>query len=405
MLKPYKELPRAVHILCLGTLINRAGTMLMPFLTLYLTRELGFGMKFASLGMGAIGAGSIIGSLTGGHLADRIGRRWVMLVSLFGAAVMLVLFGCLSSPYAIIISLVLFAALGDMYRPAASAMLGDLVAPDKRAYAFGLMYFAINLGFPVGTIFGGMLVEYWFQALFYIDALSACVYAVIILVFIRETLPCRGTLVAASGTGDSGQASTSRSIQDRSAMRHILANGPFLIFCLGTLLLSMVYMQSFSTLPVHMDSLSIDAEMYGSLISINGIMIVLVQIPLTAWMKRYNRVIFVCLSAVITGIGFGAMAWVTTVPFFALTIMIWTLGEIMIFPFSHAIVTDMAPVAYRARYLGVFTMCFSSGNMVGAPLGGYILASGGGASLWVGTFLFCMLASVLFLTIRRHIAS
>lgn len=408
MLRPYKELPRQVHILCLGTFINRAGTLLLPFLTLYLTRELGFGAKFAGLGMGAIGAGSIIGALVGGAMADRFGRRGVMLASLLGCAAVLSFFGYVTSPYAIIATLVLFASLADMYRPAAAAMIGDLVPAEQRPYAFGLMYFAINLGFPFGTVFGGMLAAHWFRGLFWIDAFTAVMYAAIIFIYTRETLPSRKQADADSRDAEPARPNVeveTGSTDGRTIARHVLSDRPFIIFCLGSLLLGLIYVQSFSTLPMFMRSHGLDVEVFGRLIAINGVMIVLIQIPLTAWMKRYNRATFVYLSAAITGLGFGATAFCTTTGMFAITIMIWTMGEIMFAPFSHAIVTDMAPVAYRARYMGVFTMCFASANMLGAPLGSLVLGLGGGAVLWGGTLLLGLLSAGLYASIHRHVST
>ena len=395
MLTPYRELPAAVHVLCLGTLINRAGTLLLPFLTLYLTRELGFSVEFASLAMGAIGLGSIIGALGGGSLADRFGRRWVMLFSLFGGAGVLLCFGRITSAYAIVLALIAFSALGNMYRPAAAAMIGDLVPSEQRPFAFGLMYFAINLGFPIGTVVGGIVAEVWFRGLFVIDALTAIAYATIILFFIRETLPkAPHSAVGADGLSSNGSGSAAGNPEPDpaalpSALRHILADGPFLVFCLAALLLGVTYVQSFSTLPIFMQSHGISVGLYGKLIAINGALIAIVQIPLTAWMRRFNRVTFVWLSAVVTGVGFGTTALADSAGFFAATIVVWTVGEIMIAPFSHAIVTDMAPVAFRARYLGVFSMCFASANMLGAPLGGLVLEQSGGKALWGTALALC----------------
>lgn len=180
MVRAYLQLPRAVHILCLGTLINRAGTLLMPFLTLYLTTERGLGVTFATFAMGAHGAGAMLGALTGGHLADLIGRRTVMLTSLLGGAAILRLFGALTAPWAIIAAVVVFSILADMYRPAASAMIADLVDPEHRPHAYALMYVAVNLGFSVGATLGGIVATWWFVWLFWIDSLTAAVYAAII---------------------------------------------------------------------------------------------------------------------------------------------------------------------------------------------------------------------------------
>ena len=131
MLKPYFALPRAVHVLCLGTFVNRAGTFLVPFLTLYLTSSLGLGSAFATQAMGLYGFGGIVAALTGGALADRIGRRTVMMISLLGAASLLAFFGRLTSPPAILAAVLAFSFLGEMYRPAASAISASVIAVGR----------------------------------------------------------------------------------------------------------------------------------------------------------------------------------------------------------------------------------------------------------------------------------
>lgn len=407
MLRPYLELPRAVHILCLGTFVNRAGTLLLPFLTLYLTAELGYSERFATLGMGAIGAGSIIGALVGGYLADRFGRRGVMVGSLFGGATVLLVFGWMRSPAAILGVLVLFSSLADMYRPAASAMISDLVPPEQRPYAFGLMYLAINVGFPIGTVVGGLLAAHWFRGLFVVDAATAAIYAAIILFFVGESAPNRVRRDAAvrsgENDGESEQAAKSDSIA--AVVAHIARDLPFLVFCLGSLLMGLTFMQSFSTLPLYMERVGISVDRYGQLVAINGVMIAVLQIPLTTWMKRFDRVWFVIAAPIVTGIGFGTTAFAEHAGGFAATIMIWTLGEIMIAPYGQAIVSDMAPVALRARYLGVFTMCFASANMLGAPLGGLILETYGGTALWSAAWVLCLAAALLYLAIRKALST
>jgi len=405
------ELPRTVHVLCLGTLLNRAGTLLLPFLTLYLTAELGYSERFATLGMGAIGAGSIIGALVGGHLADRIGRRVVMVGSLFGSAGVLLVFGWMRSPAAILAVLVLFSSLADMYRPAAAAMISDLVPPDERPYAFGLMYLAINVGFPIGTVVGGLLAARWFRGLFVVDAATAAAYAAIILMFVGESLPNRRRRSAvadsdeAKSDGEARAEGAGATDSLAAAAAHIARNLPFLTFCFGSFLMGLTFMQSFSTLPLYMEHVGIAVDRYGQLVAINGVMIAVLQIPLTTWMKRYNRVWFVIAAPILTGIGFGTTAYVTHSGGFAATIMIWTLGEIMIAPYGPSIVSDMAPVALRARYLGVFTMCFASANMLGAPLGGLILECFGGKTLWSMAWALCFAAALLFLTIRKTLST
>lgn len=411
MFKSYLGFPRAVYVLCLGAFINRAGTFLAPFLTLYLVGELGLGIGFATLGMGAYGAGAIAGSLLGGHLADRIGRRAVMLISLLAGAAILRFFGYVTNPPAILAAVVVFTAFAEMYRPAASAMIADLVEPERRPQAFALMYVAVNLGFAVAAVVGGWLATVWFTWLFWGDALTTAIYAIIILFCIRETLPSRRDRASAAAddppAADSGGphvVTTDRPVEVRrfEAVKHILGDRTFVVFCLGSLVCGMVFFQLMSTFPLFLRGRGLGPDVYGKLISINGLLVVCCQLPVAALVSRFHRGTMVALSAVVLAVGFGATELAQTVWQFAAVVVIWTCGELMQAPLFPSIVTDLAPARLRARYLGVFSMCFSSANMFGAPLGGVVLARWGGAGLWGGCFVVALVAAVLFASIRRR---
>ena len=151
-MRSYLTLPRAVHILCAGILVNRAGTLLVPFLTLYLRGKLGLGIESATRLMGAYGAGALVAAIVGGQLADRFGRKRVMVGSLAGGAVVLWIFPLLDSDWLVALGLFVFAMVGEMYRPATQAMIADLVEPERRPQAFAMIYVAINLGFTIAPI-------------------------------------------------------------------------------------------------------------------------------------------------------------------------------------------------------------------------------------------------------------
>lgn len=412
MLRAYLTLPGQVYVLCIGTFINRAGTFLVPFLTLYLANELGFGMEFAGVGLSVYGMGSLAGALCGGHLADRFGRRGVMIAALCGGAAVLSVFGELRSPLVILAALALFPLLGEMYRPAANAMVADLVPPGRRAYAFGLMYVAINLGFAVGPALGGWIQErYSFQWLFWGDAVTCAVYALIILAFVRETKPAHA-LPSQNSPGAGGErlsapaAGTMAEDDGRSALRRILADRTFVIFCLATLLVGLGYMQCMSTFPLYLDrALGMGGAAYGRIIAVNGVMIVVCQIPLTAMLKRFDRAGVIALSGVFAGVGFGTTMLARTEWQLMLTVMLWTVGEMMSAAFSAAVVSDLAPPALRARYMGAFSMCFSSATMLGAPLGGLVLEHWGGRALWASCLVAGLAAAVLYYSIHRQIGS
>ncbi len=407
MWKHYTSLPRPIYVLCVGTLINRAGALVVPFLAIYLNRELNLGGEFATRVLGGYGLGALAASLIGGHLADLLGRKVVMVGSLLGAAVALVILSRLESGWAIMTTCVLFALVAEMYRPAASAMIADLVESDARQYSFSLMYVSVNLGFSVAAFVGGMIAHYSFQWLFWGDALTAFVYAVIVMVLITETLPARASVREKGATGPEAEATGTtgpQAVSVAKAVRRILGDATFLAFCLGLLCLALVYMQSMSTLPLYLMKRGINEKTYGQIIAVNGILIVLLQLPVTSIVTRFHRGNVLVVAGVVTAIGFGAIGLATSVWQFTLTVVVWTIAEMMHAPLVSAVVTDLAPMELRARYLGVASTCFSGAMMIGAPLGGMVLERLGGRQVWVASFAVAMLGALLFFVVRQRIA-
>jgi predicted MFS family arabinose efflux permease len=398
MLQQYLTLPRAIHVLCAGALINRAGSFLLPFLTLYLTTRLKLGTEFATLAMGIHGAGAIVALLAGGHLADMLGRRTVMLISLVGAASVLLIFGALRAPWLILTAVLVFSFLAEMYRPAASAMIADLAPPERRPHAFGLMHVAVNLGFAVAASLGGVLARYSFQWLFLGDALTALACALIIFLTISETLPGRARH---RHTPDGPSTPADRTTLGE-ALRHILTDWTFLSYWFGSFLLAAMFMQALSTLPLYMGNLGMGSETYGGVIALNGLLIVVLMIPMTSLITRYHRGNMIALSAVVMACGFGLTGVATTPWHFAGTVVVWTVGEMMNAPLMLAVIGDISPPHLRGRYMGVYAMCFSVAVMIGAPLGGLVLEHKGGAYVWGGSAAAGTMAAAVFWLVRKR---
>ncbi|MEZ6059229.1 MAG: MFS transporter [Planctomycetaceae bacterium] len=418
----YVDLPAAVHVLCFGTFLNRAGSFVLLFLTIYVSEHLKFGVSFATVCVGAFGAGSIVSSLVGGYLADTFGRRRIMLLSMFGGAGMLVLLGQLTERWSFLAAMFGFAMLSELYRPAASAMIGDVVEPLRRPYAFGLLYISVNLGFAFAPPIGGLLAGYsLFQLLFLLDALTAAVFGLVIVFYIRETLPAPdiaatsepasdtsspGTAVPdipATGTRSSEAAMTSGLSHPMSpawvrSTREILSDTPFVMLCLATLLTTSVFVQAFSTLPMYLRQLGYSETEFGFMISVNGIMIVVLQLPLTHLLSRFNRIAVIMAGELLLAVGFGLTGFASTKSAVIACIIVWTLGEIAQAAFKQSVVSDMSPKEYRGRYMGVFGMCHAVGLTIGAPLGGEIYARHGAQVLWPGCSLV-VLASVAIYSI------
>ena len=401
MLKPYLALPRAIFVLCLGTFINRAGTFLVPFLTLYLTSSLGLGSAFSTQAMGLYGLGGIVAALIGGQLADRIGRRTVMLVSLLGAAGILLFFGRLTSPAAILAAVLAFSFLGEMYRPAAMAMLADLPTPAQRPTAFSLMYLTINLGMTVSPIVGGFLAQRSYLWLFWGDALTSATYALILFLAVRETLPARVAAAAAVAAG--GTAAPHAHPPFGAVARRILAHGAFLLFCLATHLVSISYMQSHTTLPLYMQGLGLTPQHYGFVVSVNAFLVVCLQLPFTTLTGRLPREAMLVVSSLFMAVGFGLTGFASTPAWLAGTVVVWTIGELLQAPYLSSVVADLAPTDLRGTYMGMLTLSFASALMVGAPLGGWVLERFGSGALWAGSFGVALAGAAIYAAVSPAI--
>ncbi len=432
----YFQLPRTVHVLCVGSFINRAGGFVMLFLTIYVSEVLGLGKTFASYCIGAFGLGAVVSSFVGGQLADQFGRRLTMLIALFGGATALMLLSRITNGWLFMAGMFLFAMILDMYRPATSAMISDVTSADQRPHAFGLMYIAINLGFAIAPPIGGFLAERSFQWLFWGDAITTALYGVVILLLVPESRP-RVTRASSpsnrtsmepagnpyepplaelaaldeaerSGHVEANVESTPSDelVSFRSGLTYIRQDGVFLIYCLCCLLSSIVFMQAFVTLPLYLLSKGFSKSEFGSMICINGVLIVLFQLPLTHFLRRYSRTKVVLIGELLLAAGFGLTVFADSAAFIVFTIAVWTFGEIFQAPYKSAIVAEMAPIALRARYMGVFNLSHSFSLMLGAPIGGWILDAFGPSVLWPGCAALLTITMLAYAWIlNRHAKS
>jgi MFS family permease len=375
-------LPSAFWWLWAGTLVNRVGAFVLPFLAFYLTDELDLTPAYVGLVLGTFGFGSIIATLLGGALADRLGRRPVLLISQVSTAATLVVLGLTTTPVAVLLLCGLLGLTSNTARPAFSAMMTDIVSAEDRVRAFSLNYWAINLGFAIAPVLGGLLAKSGYLALFLVDAATTLVFAVLVFLRVPESHPTLGA----------PRSTTAGSMVD------VLRDRVFLSFVLLTFGFAVVFMQHLSSLPVQMDDDGLSPAQYGTVIALNGAIIVLVTVPLTRWLQRYPRSRVLAISSVFLGVGFGTTMWASTPAEYAATVVVWTVGEVIGAAVAPAIVADLSPAALRGRYQGVFGFSFAAAALVAPLVGGVVYDRLGGPVLWTG----CAVLS--FVTAAGHLA-
>lgn len=356
-------LPRVFWYLWFGALLNRLGSFVVPLLALYLTRERGLLLGEVGLVLGAYGAGSFGAAFGGGRLADRVGRRATLVGGLVLASCALVLLGRAREPLTIAAGTFALGLVNDAYRPALSAAVSDLVPPERRVRAFGLLYWAANLGFAVAMGLGGLLASYDSQWLFWVDAGTSLAFAGVVLLAVPETRP-------AARPSETGSVITP------------LRDPDFRAFLGASWLISLLFQQLGVALPVDLARRGITPQTYGWIVGLNGVAIVLLQ-PLAARLvERGARSRWLALGSLLVGAGFAVNGWVASAPAFAGGVLVWTLGEILVAPLGPAVVADLAPDGLRGTYQGSFQASLAVGHLVAPLLGTAALAGLGSRAAW-----------------------
>ncbi|SHN27261.1 MDR family MFS transporter [Actinacidiphila paucisporea] len=365
------RLPSAFWWLWTTTVVNRVGGFVAPFLALYLTQQRGSSSAFAGLVVSLYGLGSMAADIAGGQLADRVGRRPTLVAGQLAAAVCTAVLAFTRGTYAIAAVAFAVGLTGNLARPALTAAFADIVPEADRTRAFALNYWAINLGFAVSTMVAGLVAEHGYLPLFLGDAATTAVCAVIVWRRVPESLP-------APGPAEHGSTAPHAHGPRRQVVR-----GRFAVFVGLTVLLYLVFQQATTTLPLAMHRAGFDTPSYGLVIAVNGLVIVALQLPLTRWFADRDRAAVLAVGSLLTGGGFALLTLAGTVPAYGATVAVWTVGEIVFAPAAMATATDLAPDHARGRYLGAYTLSFSTAAFVGPVLGGLLLDRAGADAVWI----------------------
>lgn len=331
------RLPPVVRLLVAGTFVNKLGSFIVPFLTIVLRREFGLGEKQVGWLLLAYGAGSLASVLIGGALTDRLGRRFTLLLSLGGSGAVAFALGFTDSIRTFVPLLVLFGFMADLYRPAASSIIGDVLPSSQRASGFAALRLAVNLGFAAGMTLGGFLADWNWRLLFIGDGLTTLAYGAVVYFFIKETRP------AEHHPGRTG----------------IDGGGPwrdpvFMALLAVSLAFAMIFFNHISTLPLTVTGAAgYPARVFGGLVAVNGLLIAVFEMGTVDALRRHRRLRVAAAGLILTGLGFGLTGVFAHWSWYLATVIIWTFGEILTSPFKMAFITDWAPPHQRGRYLSM----------------------------------------------------
>lgn len=348
-------LPRPIWTLFFATLVNRTGSMALPFLSLYLISEAGFSAAAAGGVISIYGLVALLSGPVAGRLVDRVGSLRVMQGALLLTGLLQLCFPLAHSVAAVIGLAAAWSLVAEAYRPAALSATAALVPEGRRREAYALIRLAINLGMSIGPAVGGLLAGWDFRLIFLVDGCTSLLAAVVLIL---SGLP----------SGD-GAALAVEARPPRSLLGP-LRDPVMASFLLALICNALVGFQGESALPVYLvRDLGLSPRVYGLMFTLNTVMIVTMEIPLTGRLSRFQPRHVLAVGALLTALGFGAIGLAEGVWGVLATVVIWTFGEMVFSPTATAVVSELAPEGERGAYMGLYSAAHAAAFMLTAPLG------------------------------------
>jgi MFS family permease len=376
-----KNLPASVWIVFVTSLVNRVGTMVVPFMVLYVTQRLDVRPALAGMALTVYGVGGLVSGPISGRLSDRYGPFAVLRGALIVSGVTLFLFPLASRFTAFLALTFAWALVAESARPASLMALTVFVDPERRKSAVAVNRLAINLGMSVGPAIGGFLATVSFPLLFVVDGSTSLAAGLVLtgLLRWRPAAPIR--------------APRDAPVHSASVLRDPRA----LLFLFGLFLNGLVFYQVEGAMPLYLvRDLHYPPSFYGLLFAVNTVLIVLIEVPLNFAMRHWAHRWTMALGAALFAIGFGSMAWLHSVPGFIASTIVWTFGEMIVVPASGAYAADIAPPGRAGAYAGAYASTFSLATLVGPWAGTIVLAQLGGTTLWCGALVVGLLSAGVF---------
>ncbi|QIZ00994.1 MFS transporter [Streptomyces sp. S1D4-11] len=379
-------LPRAFWWLWTATLVNRLGGFVVVFLSLYVTLERGYSASFAGFVTTLYGVGGAVGAVGGGLLADRLGRRATLLGAQLLSALTTGALAFAHGRVALAVTACLIGLATNASRPVVQAVVADVVPAKARVRAFSLTYWAVNIGVSVSAALAGVLAQHGYLPLFLGEAAVTVLCALTVYAAVPETRPDPVRRPSADPVAEAG---------DRSRRRRFLA------FVAVTFLVALLMQEVSTALPLTMAGAGHTARDYGLVISLNALLVVALQLPAGRVIARYGPAGPLVLGALLLGGGLGLTAGAASLPAYALTVVVWTVGEILLAPTSMAVVAELVPGHAHGRHQGMYSFVWAAAACVAPAVSGYALDTVGRAALWGASAALGALAAAGYFLILR----
>ena len=381
--------PRQFWLLFWGMLINAAGgSVIWPFMTIYMRQRLDVSLTTVALLLTLNSVVGLVATTVAGPLVDRFGRKAAMAVSLATGSATLLVMSMAGTLQLWAVLMIANGAFGPLYRVGSNAMVADLVESERRASAYALLRLIANFGVALGPSIGGFLTGVSYALAFCVAAATQFCFALLVILLVRETVPQREkSLVERSGFGGYGK---------------VLRDRPFLAFCGVYALAGMSYSLMMLLLPVYVtENFGIAEHQYGFIMATNAAMVVLFQYSVTRTTERYSHLSVLAVGSLFYALGVGSVALGSSFAAFLVSMVILTIGEMIMIPTSTALTANLAPPEMRGRYMSVYGLTWGVGFAIGPVLGGLLNDHVAPVAIWYSGLAMGLAGAVGFLLLRR----
>ena len=389
----FKGLSREAWMLSIVMLINRSGSMVLPFLGVYMTDHLKFSLENAGIVLSFYGIGSVLGSWLGGFLTDKFGEYYIQSWSLFLSAPIFIIMPFFSSVSMMALLIFLQSAISDTFRPANSVAITKYARPENLTKAFSLNRMAINLGFSIGPALGGILSGISYNFLFVVNGIGAVTAGIIYVIFFRR----RNKIFR-----EKKKSEPTKTIE-KTVTKSPYKDYPFLLYSFLCAVFAVCFFQFFNTIPLfYKDVAKLDQSTIGFILGYSGFIIVLLEMPLVSLAERVLKIPqILSIGIIMSGVSYLLLLFGSNIPLLLLSMSILSIAEIWVLPFMSTVTALRAERGNKGAYMGLNGIAFSFSFIFTPFLGTYVVSHFGFDSLWIGSFAILLVTAFLIFWITK----